>query len=101
MSHDLKKAKYAGIDHKSQKLNKSIAVIMQKDSTRTRSAFETAAFDLGLNVTYIGPQGSQIGKKESMEDTAKVLGRFYDGIAFRGSAQSDIDTLAEHAGVPI
>jgi ornithine carbamoyltransferase len=75
--------------------------MMQKDSTRTRAAFEVAAFDLGMKVTYIGPSGSQIGKKESIEDTAKVLGRFYDGLAFRGHANSDVETLAEHAGVPV
>jgi len=74
---------------------------MQKDSTRTRSAFEVAAFDMGMNVSYIGGTGSQMGKKESIEDTAKVLGRFYDGIAFRGAAHSDVEMLAKHAGVPV
>jgi ornithine carbamoyltransferase len=80
---------------------KNIAVIMQKDSTRTRSAFEVAAFDLGMNVTYIGGTGSQMGKKESIEDTAKVLGGFYDGIALRCGSHADVATLGEHAGVPV
>lgn len=80
---------------------KSIVVIMQKDSTRTRSGFETAAFDLGMNVSYIGPTGSQIGKKESIADTARVLSRFYDGIAFRGSDHSDVVELSEYSLVPV
>ena len=80
---------------------KNIAVIMQKDSTRTRSSFEVGAFQLGMNTTYIGGTGSQMGKKESIEDTAKVLGEFYDGIAFRGSATEDVEMLAKHAGVPV
>lgn len=80
---------------------KSIAVIMQKDSTRTRSAFETAAYDLGMGVSYIGPSGSQIGKKESIKDTARVLSRFYDGIAFRGSAHKDVVDLAKFSHVPV
>lgn len=102
LSYDLKKQRYTG---QSQKLvtqgKKNIAVIMQKDSTRTRSAFEVAAFDLGMNVTYIGGSGSQMGKKESIEDTAKVLGRFYDGIAFRGFSNKDVISLAKHANVPV
>ncbi len=101
LSHDLKKQKYTGQSQNRYNHQKSIAVIMQKASTRTRSAFEVAAFDLGINVTYIGPTGSQIGDKESMEDTAKVLGGFYDGIAFRGSADADVEMLIKHAGVPV
>lgn len=102
LSHNLKKQKYTGQSQFDRyNGNKSIAVIMQKTSTRTRSAFEVGAFELGMNVTYIGPSGSQIGHKESMEDTAKVLGGFYDGIAFRGSAQEDVEILAKHSGVPV
>lgn len=102
LSWDLKKQRYTGQSLKDRTQGKrNIAVIMQKDSTRTRSAFEVAAFDLGMNVTYIGGNGSQMGKKESIEDTAKVLGRFYDGIAFRGSANEDVEMLANHAGVPV
>ncbi len=80
---------------------KNIAVIMQKDSTRTRSAFEVAAFDLGMNVTYIGGAGSQMGKKESIADTGEVLAGFYDGIAFRCGAHEDVETLGKHANVPV
>lgn len=102
LSLDLKKQRYTGQSQKDRTLGKkNIVVIMQKDSTRTRSAFEVAAFDLGMNVTYVGGTGSQIGKKESFEDTAKVLGRFYDGIAFRGSAQADVETLSKYANVPV
>lgn len=100
LSQELKRQKYTGV---SQKVltGKNIAVIMQKDSTRTRAAFEVAAFDLGMGVTYIGGTGSQMGKKESVEDTAKVLGRFYDGIAFRCYAHQDVEDLGKHAGVPV
>ena len=101
LSDTLKKQKYTGVSQDITNGKRSIAVIMQKDSTRTRSAFETAAFDLGISVSYIGPSGSQIGKKESMEDTAKVLGRFYDGIAFRGFSHDDVLMLAKHSGVPV
>ena len=80
---------------------KNIALIFEKTSTRTRCAFEVGAYDQGANVTYIGPSASQIGDKESMEDTAKVLGRFYDGIEYRGYGQELVETLAEHSGVPV
>ncbi|QIW16201.1 ornithine carbamoyltransferase [Pasteurellaceae bacterium RH1A] len=80
---------------------KNIALIFEKTSTRTRCAFEVAAFDQGANVTYIGPSGSQIGHKESMKDTARVLGRMYDGIQYRGFGQELVQTLADHAGVPV
>ena len=80
---------------------RSIALIFEKTSTRTRCAFEVAAFDQGARVTYLDPSGSQIGHKESMEDTARVLGRMYDGIEYRGSAQTNVETLAAYAGVPV
>ena len=80
---------------------KNIALIFEKTSTRTRCAFEVAAFDQGANVSYIGPSSSQIGDKESMEDTAKVLGRFYDGIEYRGYGQDLVEILAEYSGVPV
>ena len=82
-------------------IGKNIALIFEKTSTRTRCAFEVAAFDQGANVTYIGPASSQIGDKESIEDTARVLGRFYDGIEYRGYGQEIVETLSEYAGVPI
>ncbi len=80
---------------------KNIALIFEKSSTRTRCAFEVAAFDQGANVTYLGPSGSQIGDKESMKDTARVLGRMYDGIQYRGFGQDQVETLAQYAGVPV
>lgn len=80
---------------------KNIALIFEKDSTRTRCAFETAAYDQGARVTYLGPSGSQIGKKESMKDTARVLGRMYDGIEYRGFGQDIVEELAKYAGVPV
>ncbi|SFA69270.1 ornithine carbamoyltransferase [Poseidonocella pacifica] len=80
---------------------KNIALIFEKDSTRTRSGFEVAAYDQGAHVTYLGPSGSHIGHKESMKDTARVLGRFYDGIEFRGFSQKDAELLAEYSGVPV
>lgn len=80
---------------------KNIALIFEKDSTRTRCSFEVAAFDQGARVTYLGPSGSQIGHKESIKDTARVLGRMYDGIQYRGHGQEIVDTLAEYAGVPV
>ena len=80
---------------------KNIALIFEKTSTRTRCAFEVAAYDQGANVTYIGPSNSQISDKESIEDTAKVLGRFYDGIEYRGYGQNLVEALAEHSGVPV
>ncbi|MGL4647718.1 MAG: ornithine carbamoyltransferase [Mycoplasmoidaceae bacterium] len=102
LSIDLKKAKQQGLHIKNKPLvGKNIVILFQKDSTRTRCAFEVAAFDLGAGVTYIGPQGSNFGKKESIEDTAKVLGRFYDGIEFRGYKQSDVDALVKYSGVPV
>lgn len=100
LSADLKKAKYAGTEQKKLK-DKNIALIFEKSSTRTRCAFETAAFDQGANVTYLGPTGSQIGAKESMKDTARVLGRMYDGIEYRGFGQEVVEELGEHAGVPV
>ncbi|AHI53923.1 ornithine carbamoyltransferase [Spiroplasma sabaudiense Ar-1343] len=100
LARDLKRAKYAG--NEIPKLTgKNICLLFQKDSTRTRCAFEVAALDQGARVTYLGPSGSQMGKKESVEDTAKVLGRMYDGIEFRGYKQEDVEILIEHAGVPV
>lgn len=100
LSLDLKKAKYAGIEQQRLK-GKNIALIFEKDSTRTRCAFEVAAYDQGAHVTYLGPSGSQIGKKESMKDTARVLGRMYDGIEYRGYGQEKVEELAAYAGVPV
>ena len=100
LSADLKAAKYGGYER--QRLaGKNIALIFEKTSTRTRTAFEVAAFDQGAHVTYLEPSGSQIGHKESMKDTARVLGRTYDGIEYRGYAQETVETLAEYAGVPV
>jgi ornithine carbamoyltransferase len=96
----LKTVKYAGTEV--PRLNgKNIALIFEKTSTRTRSAFEVAAYDQGAHVTYLDPSGSQLGHKESIADTARVLGRMYDAIEFRGSAHSDVEELAEYAGVPV
>lgn len=100
LSMDLKTAKYAGTEQQKLK-GKNIALIFEKASTRTRCAFETAAYDQGAFVTYLGPSGSQIGYKESMKDTARVLGRMYDGIEYRGFAQKTVEELAEYAGVPV
>jgi ornithine carbamoyltransferase len=100
LSAELKAAKRAG--HETQQLvGRNLALIFEKTSTRTRCAFEVAAYDQGARVTYLDPTGSQIGHKESMKDTARVLGRFYDGIEYRGSAQALVETLAEHSGVPV
>lgn len=100
LSFELKKAKKTGSEQ--QKLGgKNIALIFEKTSTRTRCAFEVAAFDQGAQVTYLGPTGSQIGHKESMKDTARVLGRMYDGIEYRGYGQSIVEELAAYAGVPV
>jgi len=96
----LKSAKAAGSERKHLS-GKNIALIFEKTSTRTRCAFEVAAFDQGAHVTYLDPAGSQIGRKESMKDTARVLGRMYDGIQYRGSAQQLVETLGEFAGVPV
>jgi ornithine carbamoyltransferase len=100
LAAELKLAKYAGSEQP-RLSGKNIALIFEKTSTRTRCAFEVAAFDQGARVTYLDPAGSQIGHKESMEDTARVLGRMYDGIEYRGSAQANVETLAECAGVPV
>ena len=96
----LKAEKKAGIPHRMHE-GKNIALIFEKTSTRTRCAFEVAARDLGMGVTYLDPQGSQIGKKESIADTARVLGRMYDGIEYRGFGQDIVEELAKHAGVPV
>ncbi len=100
LSVDLKKAKYTGTEQQKLK-GKNIALIFEKASTRTRCAFETAAYDQGANVTYLGPTGTQIGKKESMKDTARVLGRMYDGIEYRGFGQVKVEELGEFSGVPV
>ncbi|MCG9624801.1 ornithine carbamoyltransferase [Vibrio mediterranei] len=100
LSKDLKAAKYAGTEQK-KLVGKNIALIFEKASTRTRCAFEVAAFDQGAQVSYIGPSGSQIGHKESMKDTARVLGRMYDGIEYRGFGQDIVEELGAHAGVPV
>jgi ornithine carbamoyltransferase len=100
LSIDLKKAKYAGTEQP-RLSGKNIVLIFEKDSTRTRCAFEVAAYDQGARVTYLGPTGSQIGKKESMKDTARVLGRMYDGIEYRGFGQAIVEELAKYAGVPV
>ena len=100
LSMDLKKAKYAGTEQQRLK-GKNIALIFEKASTRTRCAFEVAAFDQGAQVSYLGPSGTQIGNKETMKDTARVLGRMYDGIEYRGFGQSIVEELAEYAGVPV
>jgi ornithine carbamoyltransferase len=96
----LKTVKYAGTEVP-QLTGKEIALIFEKTSTRTRSAFEVAAYDQGAHVTYLDPSGSQLGHKESIADTARVLGRMYDGIEFRGAAHSEIEELAAYAGVPV
>lgn len=100
LSADLKAAKYGGYEQQRLK-GKNIALIFEKTSTRTRCAFEVAAYDQGAHVTYLGPSGSQIGHKESMKDTARVLGRMYDGIEYRGFGQDLVETLAQYAGVPV
>jgi ornithine carbamoyltransferase len=96
----LKEAKATGTESQ-RLLGKTIALIFEKDSTRTRSAFEVAAFDQGAHVTYLGPTGSHIGHKETMKDTARVLGRFYDAIEYRGFAQAEAEVLSQFAGVPV
>ena len=100
LAADLKTAKYTGNEQQRLK-GKNIALIFEKDSTRTRCAFEVAALDQGAHVTYLGPSGSQIGKKESMKDTARVLGRMYDGIEYRGYGQNIVEELGKYAGVPV
>lgn len=100
LAADLKKAKYTGTEQPRLQ-GKNIALIFEKDSTRTRCSFEVAAHDQGAHVTYLGPSGSQIGKKESMKDTARVLGRMFDGIEYRGFTQATVEELAKYAGVPV
>jgi ornithine carbamoyltransferase len=100
LAAELKVAKYAGSEQP-RLTRKNIALIFEKSSTRTRCAFEVAAYDQGARVTYLEPSGSQIGHKESIADTARVLGRMYDGIEYRGSGQEKVETLAKHAGVPV
>jgi ornithine carbamoyltransferase len=100
LAKNLKNAKYGGYE-KPCLTGKNIALIFEKTSTRTRCAFEVAAHDQGAHVTYLGPSGSQIGHKESMKDTARVLGRLYDGIEYRGYAQETVEILGKYAGVPV
>lgn len=102
LSLELKRAKFAGLHTNNRPLvGKNIVIMFQKDSTRTRCSFEVAAADLGASCTYIGPTGSNFGKKESVIDTAKVLGQIYDGIEFRGFKQSDVDALVKYSGIPV
>jgi ornithine carbamoyltransferase len=100
LARDLKRAKYAGTEQQ-HLLRKEICLIFEKTSTRTRCAFEVACYDQGAHVTYLDPAGSQVGHKESFKDTARVLGRMYDAIEYRGSSQSGVEQLAEYAGVPV
>ncbi|UXR78847.1 MULTISPECIES: ornithine carbamoyltransferase [unclassified Staphylococcus] len=100
LSETLKHAKYAGLEQQKLK-GKNIALIFEKDSTRTRCAFEIAAYDQGAHVTYLGPTGSQMGIKESIKDTARVLGSMYDGIEYRGFSQRIVEELAEYSGIPV
>ena len=100
LSADLKAAKYSGVEQP-RLTGKNVALIFEKTSTRTRTAFEVAAKDQGAHVTYLEPTGSQIGHKESMKDTARVLGRTFDGIEYRGSAQENVEVLAQYSGVPV
>ncbi len=100
LSASLKQAKYGGYEQQRLK-GRNIALIFEKDSTRTRTGFEVAAYDQGAHVTYLGPTGTQIGKKESMKDTARVLGRVYDGIEYRGFGQTLAEELAQWSGVPV
>ena len=100
LSADLKAKKRAGEPHRYLE-GKNIVLLFEKTSTRTRCSFEVGAMDLGMGVTYLDPKSSQMGKKESIEDTARVLGRMYDGIEYRGFAQSIVETLADNAGVPV
>ena len=100
LARDLKRAKYAHAEQQALK-GKNICLIFEKTSTRTRCAFEVAAYDQGANITYLDPAGSQIGHKESMKDTARVLGRMFDAIEYRGASHENVEGLAEHAGVPV
>src|SRR5574340_1470971 len=98
LARDLKRSKYAGTEEERLR-GKEIVLIFEKTSTRTRCAFEVACHDQGAHVTYLDPSGSQIGHKESVKDTARVLGRMYDAIEYRGASQSGVETLAQYAGV--
>ncbi|WP_130806600.1 ornithine carbamoyltransferase [Senegalia massiliensis] len=100
LSRDLKRAKYTGTERQTMK-GKNVALIFEKSSTRTRCAFEVGAMDQGAGVTYLGPTGSQMGTKETVKDTARVLGGMYDGIEYRGFSQEAVETLAEFSGVPV
>jgi ornithine carbamoyltransferase len=100
LARDLKRAKYARTEQK-HLVDKEIVIIFEKTSTRTRCAFEVACYDQGANVTYLDPAGSQIGHKESFKDTARVLGRMYDALEYRGASQAGVETLAKYAGVPV
>jgi ornithine carbamoyltransferase len=100
LASDLKSAKYTGTEQQRLK-GKNIALIFEKDSTRTRVGFEVAAYDQGVHVTFLGPTGSHIGHKETIKDTARVLGRIYDGIEYRGFGQEIVEQIAQHAGVPV
>src|SRR5512139_2788857 len=100
LSLEVKKAKFGGYEQQRLK-GKNIVLIFEKDSTRTRCAFEVAAYDQGAHVTYLGSTGSQMGKKESLKDTARVLGRMYDAIEYRGKAQAVVEVLGKYAGVPV
>lgn len=100
LARDLKRAKYTGTEQQMLK-GKNIVLLFEKDSTRTRCAFEVGAMDQGAHVTYLGPTGSQMGKKESIPDTARVLGRMYDGIEYRGYAQETVEDLAKYSNVPV
>lgn len=100
LAQELKEKKHAGVLHKELE-GKNIVLLFEKTSTRTRCSFEVAGHDLGMGVTYLDPAGSQMGNKESIEDTARVLGRMFDGIEYRGFGQKIVDTLAEYAGVPV
>ena len=100
LAKDFKKKKHEGIEHKYLQ-GKNIAIIFEKDSTRTRCSFEVASYDLGAHVTYLGPTGSQMGKKESIADTARVLCRMYDGIEYRGFGQDIVENLAKYSTVPV
>ena len=100
LSKQFKSMKRAGIPHKYLE-GKNIAIIFEKTSTRTRCSFEVAGYDLGMGVTYLDPTGSQMGHKESIKDTARVLGRMFDGIEYRGFKQTAVEELAEYSGVPV
>src|SRR5207253_3647185 len=100
LARDLKRAKYARTEQKHLQ-DKEICLIFEKTSTRTRCAFEVACYDQGAHVTYLDPAGSQIGHKESFRDTARVLGRMYDAIEYRGASQEGVEPLAKYAGVPV